>query len=391
MTTSPDPLVVAIHASPVRVVLVATGGGSQAISRLLEVGGASRTVLEAVVPYSAAAMDDWLRARPEHYCTPQTARAMAMAAFERARGLASDANAGELAGVGCTASLASDRPKRGAHRVHVAVQSARFTETWSVALSAAGRTRAEEERIAGELALRAVAEACGVACGDERVEALLQRDERLASRRTDAPRQWTELLLGERDCASGHVGREGEAATDSPRSAVRVVFPGAFNPRHVGHRQMAAVAARRTGQTVAHEISLLNVDKPPLDFTDLAERAAQFDSSEPLWITRAATFREKADIFGGATFVVGADTIERIAEPRYYGGSESARDAAVAHLAERGCRFLVFGRAVGERFESLSDLALPPALATLCEEVPASEFRADVSSTEIRRRVESPF
>jgi hypothetical protein len=148
---------------------------------------------------------------------------------------------------------------------------------------------------------------------------------------------------------------------------------------------MAAIAARRTGSEVAHEISLVNVDKPPLDFTDLAERAAQFTENEPLWITRAATFREKADIFPGATFVVGVDTIERIAEPRYYDDSQASRDAAIAHLSERHCRFLVFGRAIGERFKSLGDIRLLPALAKLCEEVPATEFREDVSSTELRR------
>lgn len=390
MAPSPDPLVVAIHASRVRVVLAVTGGGSQAISRLLEVGGASRTLLEAVVPYAAAAMDEWLRARPEHYCAPQTARAMAMAAFERARRLSGDANAEELAGVGCTASLESDRPKRGAHRAHVAVQTARFTQTWSVALGSARRTRVDEERIAGELVLRAAAAACGVAESAGRIESLLQADESLVSTRTDAPPQWTELLLGQRDCASGHVGSDARTAAETAPAATRVVFPGAFNPRHVGHRQMAEAAAQRTGQMVAHEISLLNVDKPPLDFTDLAERAGQFAAGEPLWITRAATFREKADVFPGATFVVGADTVERIAEPRYYADSESARDAAISHLAERGCRFLVFGRLVGARFESLRNLSLPAELAELCDEVPATEFRADISSTELRRQAESP-
>lgn len=111
-------MIEAIHATPTRVVLAATGGGSQAISRLLEVGGASRTVLEAIVPYSSAALDDWLHARPEHYCSPQTVRAMAMAAFERARRLTAGEDAAsrttDLAGVACTASLASDRPKRRA-------------------------------------------------------------------------------------------------------------------------------------------------------------------------------------------------------------------------------------------------------------------------------------
>ena len=376
-------MIEAIHATPTRVVLAATGGGSQAISRLLEVGGASRTVLEAIVPYSSAALDDWLHARPEHYCSPQTVRAMAMAAFERARRLTAGEDAAsrttDLAGVACTASLASDRPKRGAHRAHVAVQTAHFTATWSVQLVSGRRTRSEEERVVADLILAAVAAACGVP-GDS--IAALQSDEPLTVTRTDAPPHWTELLLGERRVASGHV-------VEDESEEGRPIFSGAFNPRHAGHRRMAEIAAQRTGYRVAHEISLLNVDKPPLDFTDLAERASRFAADEPLWITRAATFRDKADVFPGTTFVVGVDTIERIAEPRYYGNDTAARDAAIAHLVDRGCRFLVFGRAADDEFKSLSDLALPKALAGLCDEVPGAVFREDISSTAIRN-TESP-
>src|SRR5688572_25743282 len=121
-------LVRSLHDAPLRLVLAVTGGGSGAIAELLRVSGASRTVLEAVVPYSAAALADLLGAKPEHFCHERTARAMAMVAFQRAlslaaregqtlplgrdeRGLA-PACAANLAGIGCTASLASDRPKR---------------------------------------------------------------------------------------------------------------------------------------------------------------------------------------------------------------------------------------------------------------------------------------
>lgn len=372
-------LIEAIHATPTRVVIAATGGGSQAISRLLEVGGASRTVFEAIVPYSAAALDDWLHARPEHYCSPPTARAMAMAAFERARRLTADEASAhrnsDLAGVACTASLASDRPKRGAHRAHIAVQTAQFTATWSVQLVSGRRTRSEEEHVVADLILAAVATACGV---KSEAIAELQPVEPLTVTRTDAPPHWTELLLGKRRVASGH-------AVENDVKHGSVIFPGAFNPRHSGHRRMAEIAAERTGEVVAHEISLLNVDKPPLDFTDLADRASRFAPHEPLWITRAATFRDKADIFPGATFVVGVDTIERIAEPRYYGNDAGARDAAIVHLVDRGCRFLVFGRAAGDDFKSLSDLRLPNTLADLCDEVPGAVFREDISSTAIRK------
>ena len=49
-----------IHASGRGCVVSFTGGGSQAIADLLTVPGASATMLEAVVPYSAAALAEWL-------------------------------------------------------------------------------------------------------------------------------------------------------------------------------------------------------------------------------------------------------------------------------------------------------------------------------------------
>jgi hypothetical protein len=130
-----------------------------------------------------------------------------------------------------------------------------------------------------------------------------------------------------------------------------------------------------------------------LDFIALRTRIHAIravDHERPIALTRAPTFREKAALFPGATFVVGADTIVRIAEARYYGGDANRRDEAVAAIAAQGCRFLVFGRQLAEGFETLSALSLPPALAELCDEVPADEFREDISSTEIRAASDPP-
>ena len=49
--TTPS-LIAQIHASPVMAVVIVTGGGAQALADLLAVPGASRTLLEALVPYS---------------------------------------------------------------------------------------------------------------------------------------------------------------------------------------------------------------------------------------------------------------------------------------------------------------------------------------------------
>ena len=105
----------------------------------------------------------------------------------------------------------------------------------------------------------------------------------------------------------------------------------------------------------------------------------------PLWFTRAPTFVAKSSIFPGATFVVGADTIDRIAHPRYYRGDPQARDAAIESIAAAGCRFLVFGRKAEDRFETLDDLSLPERLREICGAVTEEDFRADISSTALRQ------
>ncbi len=134
------------------------------------------------------------------------------------------------------------------------------------------------------------------------------------------------------------------------------------------------------------EISILNVDKPPLDFIDIEQRTRLFAAHDEVWLSRASRFSEKARLFPGATFVVGADTIERIGQPRYYGGEVGAMNEALDAIAAAGCRFLVFGRVAAGNFRQLADLNLPKALAAICREVPESVFRDDVSSTKLRAK-----
>ena len=344
------------------------------MARLLEVPGASRTVLEACVPYSEPAMTQWLGARPDQACSEPTARAMAMAAYLRA--CRYDPAAARPAGVACTASLATDRPKRGPHRAHVALQTGETTASQSVEFVKGRRSRAEEEAVVARLVLNAVARACGL---EERLDPGLPDDEPMHEASVTAPGPWQDLLAGRLESV-----QQSGPSLPAGRN-VRVVFPGAFNPIHSGHRRMAEIASARLGQPVEFEVSILNVDKPPLDFREIERRAAQFSPDLGLRLTRAATFEAKSRLFAGATFVVGADTLRRIADPRYYGNDPKACQEAIERIASRGCRFLVFGRDDEGRFVGLSDLSLPQPLLALCEAIPVSEFRDDVSSTAIRR------
>lgn len=371
MANDCEPLVEAIHATAWRMVLALSGGGSRALAELLEVPGASRTLLHAAVPYSRAAILDWLGGRPDQFCAAETARAMAMVAFGRARRLAEPEDE-YLAGVGCTAGLATDRPRQGEHRAHVAIQTDAETACWSLQLAKGRRSRREEEEVVAALLLNCLGELCRAA---PRLSLPLGDDEPAECVRTTARPAWRELLLGLRD-----VARENGAA-----EAPAVVLSGAFHPLHAGHLRMAEVAGQLAGGPVHFEMPILNPDKPPLDYCEIESRLAQFAPDQPVLLTRAATFEEKSALFHGVTFAVGVDTLRRIASPAYYCDDSATRLAALGRIVERGCRFLVFGRDMGTGFVRLGDLDLPGCLRAICREVPADVFREDISSTALRR------
>jgi hypothetical protein len=151
---------------------------------------------------------------------------------------------------------------------------------------------------------------------------------------------------------------------------------------------MAEIAVEMLGLPTAWEISILNVDKPALDYLEIGRRLAQFPPKEPVWFTRAATFEEKSRLFPGATFVVGVDTIQRIVDPRYYGNHPLAMKVAIEQIIARNCRFLVFCRELTSGLVRLSDISLPFGLRRACTEIPPEKFREDVSSTAIRKEGE---
>lgn len=354
-----------------------TGGGASAIGRLLAVPGASRTIAEIIVPYANQALADLLGRIPEQACSQRTARAMAMRAFQRTRSFGDEdahhSSDARLFGIGVTAALVADRPRRGSHRVHVAVQTLDATNDFFLVLAKGARSRADEDSVAADLIVHALAAMADI----DSLPPALTADDQLASTIRLALPGWRALLDGRTRVVDAH-GLVAAALLHH-----RVIFPGAFDPFHDGHAAMARLAAARCGRSVEYELCIENVDKPPLDYATIGERIARLPHA-PVWLTRAPTFADKARLFPAATFVVGADTITRIGEVRYYGGDAQARDRAIDDLSAAGVRFLVFGRQRDGRYETLADLALPPALAALADGVGEAEFRVDVSSTALR-------
>jgi len=402
---NPPAILEPLAAKRAQLVIVATGGGSEALCRLAKTPGASDVLVEGLVPYSRAAVDQLLGGAQEQYCSLKAARRLAVAAWQRAVdcGVAAE----RAVGAAVAASLATNRPKRGGHRIHVAVQTLFSTGTASLALQKGARTRGEEEGIAAGLLCDAIATSCNrdfadgkpfeamlpAAVGASDVphqELPLRPGEHVDNDVLVAPKMFQGLLAGTTKAVLA-VERDEPRRTsqsddgDEPKPGM-LIFPGSFDPLHDGHCQMASIAEEIAERAVQYEISVTNVEKPALDYMEIASRLAAFDTDRPVWLTRAATFLAKTEVFPKATFVLGADTFLRLFDPAFYGGSADAARQAVRKIGDRVDGLIVFGREKDGEFVEPASLKMPKVLREKCYFVSSREFRMDISSTAIRRK-----
>ena len=364
-----------IHATPTKLVFEFAGAGSRALAWLHSVAGSSRTMLEATDRYSPPSLAELLGATPEKFVSRSTAEAMAAAAYRRAVRLSGDST--PVIGVALTATIATDRIKRGDHGCWVAVCSRAGLRCYGLTLVKGARQREGEEFLLSALVIWAIAEGCGVA---DQVPLDLVEGERIDRFETARPDVVAQLIDGTVQAVL--VAPSGERSAEAQFQGA--LLSGSFNPLHQGHERLAAAATVALNLPVAFEIPIVNADKPPLAYSELERRLAQFRWRYPVLLSRARLFVQKADVFPSCTFVLGYDTAARLIDLRYYAG-EAGRDAALEHIRVRGCRFLVAGRVIADdTFQTLADLPIPTGFTDLFIGLSETAFRVDLSSSAIR-------
>ena len=458
-----DQLLTSVYtsSSPRNVFSIAiTGGGSGAIADLFSVPGASNSLMSGSVPYSHAALSELLgESDRTKSASRETAINMANAVFKNTvKHLLKDSGGrldviseSNIFGVACTAALVSNKPRRGLHRCHVAtVSNQNRVLSWDVCFQKGIRTRREEDYACSRVVLDAIAETSALpnltdpylvspidisnldvdeANPNDKVE-IVDRQEisTLDSAFQNLFDSHTGMLVFTRkdnDATTASTDNERDVMDNfcmledidiSSEQGSYYVYPGSYNPLHVGHISLAAAAMEHCPPTVSSgnhmnaplvfEISALNADKPPLSKEEILRRVNQFAKGTPMdkalreagitnvavCVTSKPFFVEKADLFPGCRFIMGADTTLRLLQSKYYGNSHENMIASVSNIVTGNkCSFVVGGRqdsSLENGFSDLSsvlaDVELPDCVRQSMYGLSADEFRCDISSTEIR-------
>ncbi len=162
-----------------------------------------------------------------------------------------------------------------------------------------------------------------------------------------------------------------------------ILVPGSFNPMHTGHERLLLAAEQIAKRPGFFELSVTNVDKPPLNVSDVEGRLLQLKGCYSMVLTHAPTFAEKAELFPQAWFALGFDTAIRLFRSDYH----SDVPAMLARFQALGTRFVIAGRLHRGEFQGLEQINIPAGFEELFIPIPEAVFREDISSTELRNQI----
>lgn len=360
--------------------LISTGGGAGIQGRLWNTPGISDVLLGAEFPYAKEATDACLGFEPGRYVVPETAIDLAMTAFFKA---VSSKNPKPL-GVGLTAAVASNRTHRGDHRVFVATVSDAGCRLFLAELEKGeGPVQREKDgRICDTLTLIALIYGLGLKSAMRTVDAADEIASVLGSLKAYKVDEDIEGFVEDRFFERPFFTASGKR--EQPWQCKGFVLPGAFNPPHEGHHQLARAALREPHKcetTVTYAVTQKTPHKGALSVPEMLRRAKFLEGRDRKFTRNDPLYIDKARQNPGAAFIVGVDAVERLFDCKWLAGTQWNVETQLGEFERLGTRFYVAGREVEGKFRTLADVPVPGRWTPLFQAVPG---RWDYSSAALR-------
>jgi nicotinic acid mononucleotide adenylyltransferase len=294
---------------------------------------------------------------------------MAAKAYSAAKKIAPGTNPKNLLGVAVTASLATNYSKKGEHKFFIAIQTYKYSSSFSYSFVKGELTREEEEQVATDHIIKVIAQSCEVQ------NHKISENSSLKIKTVEAEKNWVKLVDSKIDFVS------------SSNRIPELIFPGSFNPFHSGHNSMSELAEKKTGLGLAYEICIQNADKPPLSYHEIEKTLNQFNHGHEWVLTKAGKFTDKAALFPNSVFIIGADTLTRILDEKFYLNRQDMLNQ-LDLFNSHNINFLVFGRKIKNNFIDLDSVTIPEHIDKRFSGFGEEIFRDDISSTLIRKEQE---
>ena len=202
--------------------------------------------------------------------------------------------------------------------------------------------------------------------------------------------------LNENDQPTVHWVKRAKGSNTLNRKKIGI-FSASFNPLTIAHSKMMQVAQQKFR---LDEIILLlaknNVDKSVFGFSLIDRLQMMAAYANPLddysvaltshgrFIDKIKALKHELPVSNEYTFIIGYDTLIRIFDPKYYDNQQTA----LAQLFGQ-CRLIVANRQTFNRDEIADFLVDWPTFSPLVDIVTLDDFYTEISSTEIRQRLES--